>query len=751
MTCLQIKVCLEILHFLPLLLPMVATVLGLVSTLLLQTIRVWIIWRRLLGNLRDRQLLLRKRGSILCMDGELVSRILCAEIHSSRILTMFPALRLVSSLVSRRLKRSFILHPEGNISRHALYNTYIHICHQYNLAPINAASYGKAVRSCWPGIKTRRLGVRGASRYHYCGIRASIENIKILVDHYSAFERGTGKAVVCQFFSNNNTSLKGYNNGKNGSQEGISDMKDEDDNEEEGRDERDDHASFIQDGLAAHLGGLNGLGGRCGDNNNFDSMGSAKHDDNNNSRLSSIALLPPSMFNAKIERPGTAFSSSSTTAIDDRLPQLYRPPSSTSSYSDVQVPFFSKNEDSGAEDGNGDPPLIGPFSFGNSSNQLRKQGSIPTSLNEQMMLQRQSQQNELLNQQQQQSQESLEIAFADMKTPTAFQFLQNHSNSNPAIVNASGSSNTSTNSSGPPNNSMLSDRLAVPALPGYTPLSQFSSPLVGNASGAGLDQQGQGNDSSSTTCLLGRTPSPAIGMTRSASIPGTSSSTTSTSTSDTFAQRFKSRRATVPDLHITIPPLSRNPPSSSSSTTSVSVRQRENAGAAIKEEGDEMMSENEEDENDDDDEDRMYEGKKTARLIPRSGDFQQGVSSSSMPVMLDLPLPSFGDIIHNFSARLVTANSPNHSSSHPSPSVAAAGGAGVGTINDTTLSADAVIAARNRSLALLKDLDMAHAEAVWDLYRTSHCRGLLRLAQQGKLEEVSHLTHFKRAETMTVY
>ena len=35
---------------------------------------------------------------------------------------------------------------------------------------------------------------------------------------------------------------------------------------------------------------------------------------------------------------------------------------------------------------------------------------------------------------------------------------------------------------------------------------------------------------------------------------------------------------------------------------------------------------------------------------------------------------------------------------------------------------------------------MQHAEALWELYRTSHCKGLLRLAQQGKLDEVSQLS-----------
>lgn len=33
---------------------------------------------------------------------------------------------------------------------------------------LNPASFGKLVRVVFPDIKTRRLGVRGESKYHYC-------------------------------------------------------------------------------------------------------------------------------------------------------------------------------------------------------------------------------------------------------------------------------------------------------------------------------------------------------------------------------------------------------------------------------------------------------------------------------------------------------------------------------------------------------------------------------------------------------
>ena len=37
--------------------------------------------------------------------------------------------------------------------------------------PVNAASFGKLVRSVFVGLKTRRLGTRGHSKYHYYGIK----------------------------------------------------------------------------------------------------------------------------------------------------------------------------------------------------------------------------------------------------------------------------------------------------------------------------------------------------------------------------------------------------------------------------------------------------------------------------------------------------------------------------------------------------------------------------------------------------
>lgn len=54
--------------------------------------------------------------------------------------------------------------------RSALYSHYLDFCEKNNLAPVNAASFGKIIRHTFPNLKTRRLGTRGQSKYHYYGI-----------------------------------------------------------------------------------------------------------------------------------------------------------------------------------------------------------------------------------------------------------------------------------------------------------------------------------------------------------------------------------------------------------------------------------------------------------------------------------------------------------------------------------------------------------------------------------------------------
>ncbi|XP_078657237.1 DNA-binding protein RFX2-like isoform X34 [Branchiostoma floridae x Branchiostoma belcheri] len=58
-----------------------------------------------------------------------------------------------------------------SLPRSTLYNHYLRHCQEHKLDPVNAASFGKLIRSVFLGLRTRRLGTRGSSKYHYYGIR----------------------------------------------------------------------------------------------------------------------------------------------------------------------------------------------------------------------------------------------------------------------------------------------------------------------------------------------------------------------------------------------------------------------------------------------------------------------------------------------------------------------------------------------------------------------------------------------------
>jgi hypothetical protein len=58
-----------------------------------------------------------------------------------------------------------------SLRRSTLYNYYLHHSGQQQIEPVNPASFGKLIRSVYLGLRTRRLGTRGNSKYHYYGIR----------------------------------------------------------------------------------------------------------------------------------------------------------------------------------------------------------------------------------------------------------------------------------------------------------------------------------------------------------------------------------------------------------------------------------------------------------------------------------------------------------------------------------------------------------------------------------------------------
>jgi regulatory factor X len=77
------------------------------------------------------------------------------------------------------------------VPRNRVYARYVGICANERIKPLNPASFGKLVRLMFPEIKTRRLGVRGQSKYHYCGIRLAGEQSSPKVSQGSGSASGS--------------------------------------------------------------------------------------------------------------------------------------------------------------------------------------------------------------------------------------------------------------------------------------------------------------------------------------------------------------------------------------------------------------------------------------------------------------------------------------------------------------------------------------------------------------------------------
>lgn len=78
----------------------------------------------------------------------------------------FPLRRMPSLLIRVRL-RAVCKPAKSSVPRNRVYSQYANRCGTERVIPLNPASFGKLVRVIFPGIQTRRLGVRGESKYHY--------------------------------------------------------------------------------------------------------------------------------------------------------------------------------------------------------------------------------------------------------------------------------------------------------------------------------------------------------------------------------------------------------------------------------------------------------------------------------------------------------------------------------------------------------------------------------------------------------
>ncbi|SAM81597.1 related to RFX1-major transcriptional repressor of DNA-damage-regulated genes [Ustilago bromivora] len=78
---------------------------------------------------------------------------------------------------------NYTLKPSIQISipRTILHESYRRACDSFGLEPLQAASFGKVLRSQFPDVAQRRLGGRGKTRFHYCGFGTSNEREAIKV------------------------------------------------------------------------------------------------------------------------------------------------------------------------------------------------------------------------------------------------------------------------------------------------------------------------------------------------------------------------------------------------------------------------------------------------------------------------------------------------------------------------------------------------------------------------------------------
>jgi phage/plasmid-associated DNA primase len=79
-------------------------------------------------------------------------------------------------IILHRVRANYVLEREHNVPRRNMYEHYKAYCTANELQPVNSATFGKLLRVVFPDLKTRRLGVRGQSKYHYCGIRVRNED-----------------------------------------------------------------------------------------------------------------------------------------------------------------------------------------------------------------------------------------------------------------------------------------------------------------------------------------------------------------------------------------------------------------------------------------------------------------------------------------------------------------------------------------------------------------------------------------------
>lgn len=77
---------------------------------------------------------------------------------------------------------------KGSVPRGRVYANYVSRCATERVTVLNPASFGKLVRVLFPGLKTRRLGVRGESKYHYVNFSLQEDQPDLIEDQSKKYQ-----------------------------------------------------------------------------------------------------------------------------------------------------------------------------------------------------------------------------------------------------------------------------------------------------------------------------------------------------------------------------------------------------------------------------------------------------------------------------------------------------------------------------------------------------------------------------------
>ncbi|KAM3456451.1 hypothetical protein MY3296_001730 [Beauveria thailandica] len=99
---------------------------------------------------------------------------------------------------------------KGSVPRGRVYANYASRCATERITVLNPASFGKLVRVLFPGLKTRRLGVRGESKYHYVNFALAEDQMDLV----EAPEPPRALSEVKSFSQSQNSAPQPSNNSK---------------------------------------------------------------------------------------------------------------------------------------------------------------------------------------------------------------------------------------------------------------------------------------------------------------------------------------------------------------------------------------------------------------------------------------------------------------------------------------------------------------------------------------------------------